>query len=93
MATPKQKSVRTTRTTGKVKAAWERGYYSHSYWRGKHKLGTVKLGPKGEWDEIYRWEAGTRQGECATLAAAKLAVEQMIAFGASQISLFDTSDA
>ncbi len=90
MATPKKKTVRAARN---IKAVWERGYYSHSYWRGKQKLGTVKLGPKDEWDGIYRWEAGTRHGECSSLAAAKLAVEQMIAFGASQISLFDADDA
>lgn len=82
MATPNKK------TTRKVKASWERGYYSHSYWQGNRKLGTVKLGPKDEWDGVYRWEAGTRAGECSSLAAAKQAVEQMVNFGASQISLF-----
>lgn len=89
MATMKGKKPVAGRKTRKVKAVWERGYYSHSYWQGSRKLGTVRLGPKGEWDGVYRWEAGTRHGECSSLAAAKLAVEQMIAFGASQISLFD----
>lgn len=72
-----------------VKPVWERGYFSHSYWKGKKKVGSVKLGPKDEWDGIYRWEAGTRTGECSTLAQAKQAVEQVVAFGASQIGLFD----
>ena len=71
---------------------WERGYYSHSYWAGKKKLGTVQLGPKGEWDGVYRWQAGTHIGEASTLAAAKQQVEQSVAFGASQMGLFDTPE-
>ena len=57
---------------------WERGYYSHGYWSGKNKLGTVKLGPKGEWDGVYRWQAGNHIGEAATLAQAKQQVEQAV---------------
>ena len=72
-----------------VKPIWERGYFSHSYWKRGKKLGTVKLGAKGEWDGVYRWEAGNHIGESNKLATAKRAVEQAVDFGASQISLFD----
>ena len=72
-----------------TKPIWERGYFSHGYWKGKKKIGSVKLGPKGEWDGVYRWEAGTHRGESASLASAKQAVEQVVAFGASQMALFD----
>lgn len=68
---------------------WERGYFSHVYWKRDQKLGTVKLGPKGEWDGTYRWEAGNHAGEATTLEAAKRAVEQAVDFGASQMGLFD----
>ena len=34
MATRKRKLAR-------AKPSWERGYYSHGYWRGKEKLGTL----------------------------------------------------
>jgi len=76
----------------RIKAVWERGFQSHSYWAGKKKLGTVALGAKGEWDGVYRWQAGTHIGEASTLAAAKLAVEQSVAFGASQMGLFDAAE-
>ena len=81
-----------TKTRNRSKPVWERGYFSHSYWKGSARLGTVKLGPKDEWDGIYRWEAGTHFGEAATLAKAKQSVEQVVAFGASQIGLFDGLD-
>lgn len=67
---------------------WERGYYSHGYWSGKNKLGTVKLGPKGEWDGVYRWQGGNHVGEASTLAQAKLAVEQAVLLGTRQLQLF-----
>ena len=67
---------------------WERGYNSHGYWSGKEKLGTVKLGPKGEWDGIYRWQGGHHLGEAATLAQAKQAVEQAVLLGSKQLQLF-----
>ena len=38
-------------------AFWERGYLAHGYWLGKERLGQVRLGPKREWDGIYRWQA------------------------------------
>jgi hypothetical protein len=75
-----------------ARSVWERGYYSHSYWRGRHKMGTVKLGPKGEWDGVYRWEAGHHFGESNNLTAAKRAVEQAVDFGSSQLGLFDAED-
>ena len=81
MATPKKKRAR-------ARPAWERGYYSHGYWRAKEKLGSVKLGPKREWDGIYRWQAGNHAGEAASLAEAKRAVEQAVLVGSSQLALF-----
>ena len=71
------------------KPIWERGYFLHGYWFGKQRLGMVKLGPKGEWDGVYRWEAGTHAGEAATLKEAKRAVEQAVLVGASQLPLFE----
>ncbi len=84
MATGKRKPARPT---------WERGYHSHGYWRGKDKLGSVKLGAKPEWDGIYRWQAGTHAGEAATLAEAKRAVEEAVLVGASQLALFSEDKA
>jgi len=81
MATRKRKLAR-------AKPSWERGYYSHGYWRGKEKLGSVKLGPKREWDGIYRWQAATHAGEASTLSEAKRAVEEAVLVGASQLGLF-----
>ena len=71
-----------------AQAFWERGYLFHGYWLGKDRLGIVRLGPKNEWDGIYRWEAGNHRGESATLADAKRAVEQAALVGASQLPLF-----
>jgi len=70
-------------------AFWERGYLSHGYWRGKERLGLVRLGPKKEWDGVYRWETGSHRGEAATLEEAKNAVEQAVLTGASQLALFE----
>src|SRR5258706_16148007 len=54
-------------------AFWERGYLAHGYWLGKERLGQVTLGPKKEWDGIYRWRAANHSGEAATLDEAKRA--------------------
>jgi len=70
-------------------AFWERGYLAHGYWFGKERLGQVRLGPKKEWDGIYRWHAGSHSGESATLEEAKRAVEQAALVGVSQLPLFD----
>jgi len=48
----------------------------------------VKLGPKNEWDGVYRWQAGNRAGEASTLAEAKRGVEQAVLFGTTQLPLF-----
>jgi len=72
-------------------AFWERGYLSHGYWLGKGRLGVVKLGPKKEWDGVYRWQAGNHAGEAATLEEAKRAVEQAVLVGASQLTLFGSN--
>ena len=73
----------------KKQAFWERGYLSHGYWLGKERLGVVKLGPKSEWDWVYRWQTGSHSGEATTLGEAKLAVEQAALTGASQLRLFE----
>jgi hypothetical protein len=81
---------RMPRPAKKAKQAfWERGYLAHGYWLGKERLGQVRLGPKKEWDGVYRWEAGNHSGEAATLDEAKRAVEQAVLVGASQLRLFD----
>jgi hypothetical protein len=73
----------------KAKSAfWERGYLSHGYWLGKDRAGQVKLGPHGQWDGVYRWQAGNHTGEAATLEEAKRAVEGAVLVGASQLPLF-----
>ena len=73
----------------KPKPFWERGYFQHGYWLRKQRIGVVKLGPKDQWDGVYRWEAGTHAGEAATLKDAKQAVEQAVSVGASQLPLFE----
>lgn len=73
----------------KRQAFWERGFLSHGYWLGKERLGVVTLGPKGEWDGVYRWQAGDRAGEASTLEEARRSVEQAVLFGTSQLPLFD----
>ena len=73
-------------------AFWERGYLAHGYWVGKERLGQVKLGPKKEWDGIYRWQAGNRAGEASTLEEAKRGVEQAVLFGTSQLPLFQDAE-
>jgi hypothetical protein len=87
-AATKRASAR-PRSKPRIRPVWERGYFSHSYWAGKKKMGTVKLGPKEEWDGVYRWEAGHHYGEANSLAAAKRAVEQAVDFGVSQMGLFE----
>ncbi len=76
------------RRAAKLKPLWERGYQSHGYWRGKEKLGTVQLGERGQWDGIYRWQAGSRVGEAKTLDEAKRAVEETVLSLATQLPLF-----
>ncbi len=76
------------KTRARKKPVWERGYQSHGYWQGKECLGRVRLGAKGEWDGIYRWEAGNNIGEAQTLAEAKRQVEQKILLGLTQLDLF-----
>jgi hypothetical protein len=73
----------------KQKPIWERGFLSHGYWLGKKRVGVVKLGPRGEWDGIYRWQAGNRTGQASTLREAKRSVEQVVLLGASQLPLFE----
>jgi hypothetical protein len=83
----------TRKKANKAKPLWERGYQSHGYWQGKERLGTVQLGERGQWDGIYRWQAGNRAGEAKTLAEAKRAVEQMVLSLATQLSLFGDPNA
>ena len=67
---------------------WERGYLSHGYWLGNERLGHVKLGERGKWDRVYRWQAGNRTGEAVSLQQAKRSVEQAVFVGARQLPLF-----
>lgn len=83
---------KSTKKPGKVKPFWERGYQSHGYWRGKERVGSVQLGERGQWDGLYRWQAGNRAGQTKTLAEAKRAVEEMVLSLASQLSLFGDQD-
>jgi len=78
--------TKTKRT--KKKPIWERGYLGHGYWLGRERVGLVKLGPKGEWDGVYRWQAGNHAGEATSLQDAKRAVENAVLVGASQLPLF-----
>jgi hypothetical protein len=73
----------------KQKPFWERGFQSHGYWLGKSKVGIVSLGKRGEWDGVYRWQAGSCAGKAKTLQEAKQAVEQAVLVGASQLQLFE----
>jgi hypothetical protein len=82
MAAPKKKKA------SRVKPTWERGHYSHGYWRGKEKVGSVKLGPPKDWDGVYRWEAGNLAGQASTLEEAKRAVENAVLMGTKQLGLF-----
>lgn len=76
------------RRPAKSRPFWERGFQSHGYWLGKKRLGVVRLGPRGEWDGLYRWEAGTRAGEAPNLSKAKQAVEAAVLLRATQLPLF-----
>jgi hypothetical protein len=77
------------RKARKPRPFWERGFLSHGYWLGKERLGVVSLGPRGEWDGIYRWQAGSSEGKAKTLREAKQAVEQSVLVGANQLQLFE----
>src|SRR2546425_10602065 len=66
-------------------AFWERGYLAHGYWLGKERLGQGKLGPKKEWDGIYRWRAGKHFREAAPPDEAKRAVGQARRLGAGPV--------
>jgi hypothetical protein len=79
---------KSARKAGKAKPFWERGYQSHGYWQGKERLGTVRLGERGVWDGIYRWQAGNRVGEAQTLGEAKREVEETVLSLAIQLPLF-----
>lgn len=79
---------KSTRKASKARPFWERGYQSHAYWQGKERLGTVRLGERGLWDGIYRWQAGSRAGEAKTLGEAKRAVEETVLSLATQLPLF-----
>lgn len=76
------------RPGSRKRPVWERGYQSHGYWLGKECVGRVRLGAKGEWDGIYRWEAGTNTGEARTLGEAKRQVEEKVLLGLIQLPLF-----
>jgi len=83
---------KSTKKSSRARPFWERGYQSHGYWRGKERLGTVQLGERGQWDGLYRWQAGNRAGDTKTLGEAKRAVEETVLSLATQLSLFGDPD-
>ncbi len=82
-------SPRRTRAKIRPKAFWERGYRSHGYWLGKQRVGVVEIEPGAQLEMKYRWQAGTHQGQTATLVDAKRRVEQAVLMGGRQLSLFE----
>ena len=45
--------------------------------------------PGAQLEMKYRWQAGTHQGQTATLVDAKRRVEQAVLMGGRQLSLFE----
>ena len=75
----------------KEKAAaltWQRGYRCHTLWSGQTRLGRISLGPHGEWDGLYRCEAGTRHNVTTSLTQAKRWVREQVRQQRLQLSLF-----
>ena len=64
------------------------GGFELGYWLGKECVGRVRLGVKGDWDGVYRWDAGTNTGEARTLGEAKRQVEEKVLLGLIQLPLF-----
>jgi hypothetical protein len=71
------------------KPIWERGYLSHGLWRGKQKVGVVRLERSARTATKYRWEGGSHTGVATTLKEAKRACEEAVLLGAVQLPLFD----
>jgi hypothetical protein len=71
------------------KPIWERGYLSHGLWRGKQRVGVVRLERSAHAPTKYRWEGGSHTGVAATLKEAKRACEEAVLLGAVQLPLFD----
>lgn len=87
--TPRRSSRRSSRQMPRVKPVWERGYLSHGLWRGRVRVGVVRLEKGAPAESRYRWEAGTLAGGAATLKEAKRAVEEAVLMGTVQLPLFD----
>ncbi len=81
--------ARQKKTRREPRPFWERGYRSHGYWLGKKRVGVVEIEPGVHLEMKYRWQAGTHQGQSATLKDAKRRVEQAVLMGGRQLSLFD----
>lgn len=81
--------ARRPRARREPKAFWERGYRSHGYWLGKQRVGMVEIETGAHLEMKYRWQAGTHQGQSATLKDAKRRVEEAVLMGGRQLSLFD----
>lgn len=81
-----------TKRGARAKPFWERGYKSHGYWLGKHRLGHVEVEPGKHLEMKYRWRVGNHGGQTTTLRDAKRLVEQAVLMGGRQLSLFAEAD-
>lgn len=68
--------------------SWQRGYRGHTLWLGKECVGRISLGKYGEWDGLYRCEAGMQQAATRTLDEAKRWVSEQARKHLLQLSLF-----
>ena len=82
-------AARRSRARPEPSPVWERGYKSHGFWLAKKRVGVVEIAPGVHLEVKYRWQAGTHQGQSATLKDAKRRVEQAVLMGGRQLSLFD----
>jgi hypothetical protein len=71
-------------------AQWERGYkFSHVYWIGKQKAGSVILERHSTDPTLrYSWQADTLSGYESNLERAKAAVEHVVWVSTKQLRLF-----
>ena len=77
------------RSRAKEKAmTWQRGYRCHTLWRGNECIGRIDLGSFGEWDGMYRCQAGTFTYQCGDLGLAKRWVNTMAMQDRIQYKLF-----
>jgi hypothetical protein len=65
-----------------MKTHWEHGYRTHGLWTDSNeRLGAVALGPRFQWDGIYRYWIDAKPDEvhsAPTLRKAKREVERLL---------------